>query len=231
MVSWAYLIVPIMIAILFLLHYYIYGRLKRVLKVNRYFLAFALGLLTASFILMEIIERHWSNKITNTLYFFSSVWLGVLFFLVFGFALLDLINFLLKLAKAKTNYRQMGGMLLVFILIITIYSIINATTVTVNHLDLQFPNLEKDLKVVQISDAHIGVVHSTSYIEQIVQKTNALNPDMILITGDFFDESNDIQEDDISPLKNLNARYGTYFVTGNHETYFGKEKAIKWLEN
>lgn len=78
--------------------------------------------------------------------------------------------------------------------------------------------------IVQLSDVHVGPTLQRAFIEEIVRKTNALSPDVIAITGDLVDGSVDALRHHIEPLKDLRARYGVFFVTGNHEYYSGAEE-------
>lgn len=87
----------------------------------------------------------------------------------------------------------------------------------------------KHLKIAQISDLHIGSTIQTRYVKKVVQKTNALSPDFIFITGDLVDAKAQSVKDFILPLKDLKARYGTYYVTGNHEYYWGVEQILEEL--
>jgi uncharacterized protein len=213
--------------ILFLTHFYLYTRLKKIFKVKKWIIAVVLAGLTASFILMEIVERYFSNWFTNGLYYVISMWLGVLVFLLFGFALLDLVTLILKLFKVKIDYRKIGLALLAFIAALTVYSAINATILRVKKVELAFDNLPNDLKIAQISDVHLGNIYGREYVEKIVALTNEQQPDLILITGDLFDESDGKAAADLAPLKDLKSTYGVYFVTGNHETYAGKDQALE----
>ena len=77
--------------------------------------------------------------------------------------------------------------------------------------------------IVQLSDVHVGGTIKKDFIEEMVARTNALNPDVIALTGDFVDGSVANLANDISPLGKLRATHGVYFVTGNHEYYAGAD--------
>ncbi|EKO3983069.1 metallophosphoesterase [Vibrio fluvialis] len=81
------------------------------------------------------------------------------------------------------------------------------------------------LRVVQLTDLHVSTLFPESWTQSVVKQVNALDPDVILITGDFIDGTVQDRDKDIQPLKNLKARYGTYGVLGNHEYYFN---AMDW---
>jgi predicted MPP superfamily phosphohydrolase len=95
---------------------------------------------------------------------------------------------------------------------------------------IAIPNLPPEfqgLKIAQISDLHVGPTIKAEYARTIVDQVNALRPDLIFFTGDMVDGSVDRLSKDVEPLRHLKSRYGTYFVTGNHEYYSG---ALQWIE-
>jgi hypothetical protein len=54
---------------------------------------------------------------------------------------------------------------------------------------------------------------------------DAEKPDLVVITGDLFDGADGKLEEFVAPLNALRAPLGIYFVTGNHETYLGVQRA------
>ena len=83
------------------------------------------------------------------------------------------------------------------------------------------------LKIAQISDLHVGPTIKKGYVENVVNEVNELNPDLIVITGDMVDGSVDYLAQHVEPLKDLDAKIGKFFVTGNHEYYSGVDQ---WLD-
>lgn len=83
------------------------------------------------------------------------------------------------------------------------------------------------LRIVQLTDVHVGPTIRRAFIEEIVRRTNALQPDVVAITGDLVDGSVAELRDQVAPLAGLRARHGVYFVTGNHEYFSGAEE---WLQ-
>ena len=76
-------------------------------------------------------------------------------------------------------------------------------------------------RVVQLTDVHIGPTLGREWLASIVDRVNALEPDLIVITGDLVDGSVEALRDHVAPLASLRSKHGTYFVTGNHEYYSG----------
>jgi uncharacterized protein len=83
--------------------------------------------------------------------------------------------------------------------------------------------------IAQISDLHAGALIQRRFVERIVERTNALKPDLIVITGDMVDGSVKHLARELDGLSKLRARHGIVFVTGNHEYYSGAEEWIAWL--
>jgi predicted MPP superfamily phosphohydrolase len=85
------------------------------------------------------------------------------------------------------------------------------------------------MRIVQISDVHVGPTIGRGFIEDIVARINALKPDVVAITGDLVDGSVKELEEHVAPLAKLEAKHGVYFVTGNHEYYSGADEWIAHL--
>lgn len=99
----------------------------------------------------------------------------------------------------------------------------------VRTIEIALPRLPASLdgfSIAQLSDIHIGSFLKGAWLREVVAKTNALSPDLVAVTGDMIDGFPDELKDDVAPLGNLQARYGVYGITGNHEYYFQVEK---WL--
>ncbi len=86
------------------------------------------------------------------------------------------------------------------------------------------------LRIVQFTDLHIGPMIKRDYVATIVAEINALKPDVIVMTGDLVDGSVNRLQHDVAPLAELEARYGKYFITGNHEYYSGAEAWIAHMQ-
>ena len=86
------------------------------------------------------------------------------------------------------------------------------------------------LRIVQISDLHIGARLGADFVRRVVDRVNALHPDVVAITGDLVDGPAHVVEQALRPLADLNAPHGVYFVTGNHEYYWGGREAVRMVE-
>jgi predicted MPP superfamily phosphohydrolase len=102
-------------------------------------------------------------------------------------------------------------------------------TAAVRRVDIPIVGLPDALEgftIAQISDIHVGNSIGRDYVEAIVDRVNSLQADIVAITGDLVDGTVSGLAQDVAPLSRLRSRFGTFFVTGNHEYYSG---AGPWL--
>jgi hypothetical protein len=110
-------------------------------------------------------------------------------------------------------------------LLITLVGFVVALRPRLVEIDIPVTKLPEALRgfsIAQISDVHVGPTIKRSFVERIVERVNALNADLIAVTGDLVDGSVKDLAIETAPFANLRARHGTFFVTGNHEYYSGE---------
>jgi uncharacterized protein len=93
----------------------------------------------------------------------------------------------------------------------------------------RLPKAASGYRIVQISDVHVGPTIGREMVDRVVRETNALAPDLVVITGDLVDGSVEQLAHLVEPLRGLRAKDGVYFVTGNHEYYSGADEWIAHL--
>lgn len=99
----------------------------------------------------------------------------------------------------------------------------------IRNVRIAIDNLPDDLdgyRIVQWSDVHVGPTIRRGFVQALVERTNALRPDAVAITGDFVDSDAAAFGSEIEPIRDLRTRDGVFYVTGNHEYYWSPEK---WL--
>ncbi|RYF18207.1 MAG: metallophosphoesterase [Comamonadaceae bacterium] len=121
----------------------------------------------------------------------------------------------------------------VLALALTVLGFFNARrTAAVRRVRVALPRLHADLeglRIVQITDIHVGPTIKHGYLQAIVDRVNALEPDVVAVTGDLVDGSVAELAPHVAPLAGLRARHGVYFVTGNHEYYSGVHGWVREL--
>lgn len=88
------------------------------------------------------------------------------------------------------------------------------------------PNEWEGKKIVQINDVHLGHIIRSDFAARIVEMINPIKPAAIMIVGDLFDGMDGHLEGLLNPFNNFQSEFGTFFITGNHETYLGTSKTL-----
>ena len=210
----------IVLTVYCLINYYILRRTATILGYNKAGIGFyiLLALCSFSYIGTAILEHKVGGQITSVLHTISGFWLGF-GLLLFSFLLVfEVANLLLKIPPQTARY------LLLIPVFISIYAVVNANLITTKTVNIKTPG---NIKIVQLSDIHLGSV-SNRYLSRIVNKTNALKPDLVLITGDLVDSSHRLDDKAQKLLNQLEGK--VYFSTGNHERYAGLENVKQELD-
>lgn len=87
----------------------------------------------------------------------------------------------------------------------------------------RWPRALDGFRIAQISDLHVGPVLGRRFAAAVVERVNALAPDLIAVTGDLVDGGVAQLRADVEPFAQLSAPHGVFFVTGNHDVYSGSE--------
>ncbi len=225
-------------------HYYVAQRMVLDVgftpAVSRGLLA-AIACLGASLVLQPIGERLLRPPLSRTIAWPASLWMGFYFYLLLLLGCCDLVLWLggraaLADVGAGAEAWSIGRVRAAVVLCgalaaggAGLRSGLRAPRLRRLEIALErWPARGRPLRIVQISDLHIGPILGRGFAERIVQRVNALSPDLIAVTGDLVDGSVKKLAEEVAPFAALRARYGVYFVTGNHDHYSG---ARAWAEH
>jgi len=205
-----------------LLNYYVFYRLGGMLGLARkYALWFAIAG-TLSFPLAQMAERYLENVLSRTLYTLASAWMGVFFLLFAALLIYEAVRLIWPLPPMT------AGLVIIFIVsLLTLGAVINDLFLYERQVEIPLANLEKEVRIVQLSDLHIGTIKDKAFLQRVVKRTNAAKPDLVVITGDLVDGSAPLHHGMFDALNGLEAP--AYFVTGNHEEYEGVEHVSEIL--
>jgi predicted MPP superfamily phosphohydrolase len=217
---------------------YIGWRLLSALSIGPIGIAVGVAILLVACVLIPLAVRTRSMRNQDLADIFSWVGLTAMGFFSSLFVFTLLRDVALGLARLFLPATQVAAWItpsaeltLVITAVVTLVGLIIArgrqqiTEVSVPILNLP-PSLN-GFSIAQISDIHVGSTIKHGFVESIVRRVNELKPDMIAVTGDLVDGSVPRLAAHTAPLAQLTARYGAFFVTGNHEYYSG-ERA--WTE-
>jgi predicted MPP superfamily phosphohydrolase len=211
------------LSILFVGHFYIAWRINSGLSIPppyKYYL-YAIAIFFAFFMLaVQITFRSGMPSFLSPIASIAFVAMGCFAITICVFLLNDIINIANLILKIKSFRFWSTIIAIVLSAILCISALINfAYGLKIEEVHIKVPNLPiPSLKIVQIADLHINALTKTETINDIFDKVEKLNPDMIVFVGDIIDI--DINKDDKFldyGFGKLKAPYGIFAVTGNHE--------------
>lgn len=165
----------------------------------------------------------------------ANTWIGILdvtsgyvftfyFFLVVSLLILHLLQTIWNMPLILS-----GSLAILFAFAVTGFGAFKANHFAVTTTEIPMPKLKEGVVVMLISDVHIGHHRGRQYLSKIVEETNRLKPDLVLITGDLIDSKAAFLPEVLAPLKDFEAP--TYFVGGNHEQYVDPQKSFEMFSH
>jgi uncharacterized protein len=103
----------------------------------------------------------------------------------------------------------------------------------VTELPIRLKGLPKALdgfSMVQLTDIHVGSIIQDRFLKVLVEVANKCKPDAVAITGDLVDGTPDRLGQYVAQFQKLQSRFGTHFVSGNHDYYSGWPNWVPHLE-
>jgi hypothetical protein len=234
--------------IFFGLNYYVYSRVAGALGLSgaaRSYLRIFFYVASLSFIAGEILTRRYP---VYPVVYFGAVWLGIISIAFSVFILADIVGQAFRSPAiagpiAHGQKQAIAVAALAIIVILSAFSVYNVLRGEIVR-EIKIPTAKLlrgagDFTIVQLSDVHLNAITTKKWLDGIVDKTNSLNPDLIVITGDLIDTDICRFKGFCETLARLKAKYGVYATTGNHEFYVGintflevcKRSNIKVLRN
>jgi uncharacterized protein len=188
-------------------------------------------------LLGPVISRMIPNWLNSRLYVFhwlTNMALGVTFTLIAYTAVVDLVGVVLKLFMGPEGRMQFQHLEPQLVLWLSGLSVLGGIVQAwmgpkIYNVEIVLDNLAPEFdgfKIAQISDLHIGSMIGARFVENVVDKTNNLAADIVVLTGDIIDGAVDYVTPIVSGLAKLKASDGIYYATGNHEYYWQVAHAI-----
>ncbi len=201
--------------------------------------------LALSFIAGRFLERVWISPFSSLLVWAGSFWLAAMLYFFLGVLLLDIVRavnaFIPVLPDAvRANYgtwKFLTALAMTGVVVAVIVSgHINALIPQVREIDLAVRKKTtgaagETVRIVAASDIHLGTIIGRRRLRSIVDRINALRPDVVLLPGDIVDEDLGpvIRENLGETLRLISAKRGVFAVTGNHEYIGGADRACAYL--
>ena len=229
-----------------LINFYIFLRGWELLSshpaLRSFFLALA-SIFAIAFIAGRVLERVRLTWFSAALVWIGSFWLAAMsYFLIIALTvdLFRLSNYIFSwfpvfVTVHRAETKDAIALVVIAIVVITVFfGHLNALRPRIKKLDLSIRKTvgsTKSLTIVAVSDIHLGTIIGKSRLTRIVALINGLNPDLVLLPGDVFDEDIGpvIKENLGETLRTIRSKYGVIAITGNHEYIGGAEAACRYL--
>jgi predicted MPP superfamily phosphohydrolase len=231
--------------IYFLVNWYVVSRGVKALSGTSFQLIFkwSYWILSASFLIGQILERGQPSIIARVVTHIGSVWLAVFLYLLLFTLLVDLVRIL----DARWHFipNPMFGFASNGVMIFALGWLLALSIVSAGWINARYPrinevvvNIDKplgdknELKIALATDIHMGAMIGKKRIREMVEKINSQEVDMVLLAGDLVDHNPlYVKAANMGPeFENIQAPLGTYAITGNHEFIGHAEVSIDYLK-
>ena len=229
------------------MHAYVFIRLRGAFSPHQptvYFLAALLGLLTIAPLFVRLAEGYGFEQTARWIAWPAFVWMGSVLILCSCMAALDLTRGFARISNhfwgtsvpALLSVPITVELALIVTFIASGYALYEARQIRSEHVTVittKLPPQIDRLRIVQISDIHLGLLFRESRLESVLKAVRDAHPDVLVSTGDLVDGRLS-REDVISHMNRLAAMIaavptgaGKFAVTGNHEFYAGISPAVE----
>jgi predicted MPP superfamily phosphohydrolase len=180
----------------------------------------------------RLLARWAPGRLASAVEMTGAVWMGVLFLACAAFLAADLVTGFGRLwprgaVPARTAALGVAALLSA---VAIVQSARGPRVVRHDVKVASLPGGRTELKVVQLSDLHLGSLLGEAWLARRVDEVVALAPDLVVVTGDLVDGEVGAVEPLLPGLRRLSAPLGVWGVTGNHEFYAGLERCVALYE-
>ncbi|MDR0692349.1 MAG: metallophosphoesterase [Prevotellaceae bacterium] len=242
--------IPVFVVVLgiyLLINVYVFVRGWQALEIgmrHRWIYATVAPLLIFSFIGAQFLKQLFDSPVIDFFWLLGSLWLAVLLYLFLSVALIDLVRVILRGfgEKPAELYAHYGTIKFALFCLLTIGAVAllsvgyyNATRPEVNTVNIEINKRaagRNSLNIVMASDLHLGCINGRSALQRWVNTINDLQPDIVLLPGDVFDDNPaSVERKKLGNiLEEIKAPLGVYFAPGNHESYGNLPRAVEYLK-
>jgi predicted MPP superfamily phosphohydrolase len=199
---------------------------------------FVLILLICAPLLVRVAEAYRLEFLARAIAYIGYTWMAFVFLFFFLSLSFDILRYLATFfhtgAKSMPLNTIFFGMVVFLSFVLVVYGFLDAQRIRVKKLEVQtehfLPNNGK-IRIVQISDVHVGIIIREKRLEVILDRVREANPDILVSTGDLLDGEIDNVMPEAQQLAAINPKYGKYAIMGNHEYYAGIKRSVEFTRS
>lgn len=183
-----------------------------------------------------LLKKYLPVKLERVLNTIGGYWLAAFVYLLSFVVIIDIfrligskLNIMPDILKNNAWFAAFAVILIVAVTLAagTYYAIVPRTTQYDIAIGKKAGSMT-ELRCAMISDVHLGEIVRKDRLKAAVEHINSLEPDIVVFTGDLFDNSVEAVARDnmLEELKGINSKFGAYAIMGNHEHYSGSVDVI-----
>jgi predicted MPP superfamily phosphohydrolase len=191
---------------------------------------------------VRLLEKAGFGSVAVPLAYAGYLWMGFLFLFFVIMLTIDIGQLIIRCGGALTHRgflpiftdRQAFTITVVVSLGIIFYGYFEAGNIRLEKVVVPTSKLPADvtsLKIVQISDVHLGLIVQQKRLERIVREIEKAHPDLLVSTGDLIDGQTDGMTALSDALDKICPRFGKFAVSGNHEYYAGIKTSLDFMKH
>ena len=184
-------------------------------------------------IIIRFLEKVHLDTLARHVAYCGYLWMAFIFLFFFIQISFDITRLVLNVFSENLVNPQtrtiLFGLAVFLSFSCVVYGYVDAQNLSVNKLEIYSDKLDPTMdkiRIVQLSDVHIGLMIRGKRLERILQSVKNEKPDILVSTGDLLDGELDNIMREAEQFTTIKPKYGKYAVTGNHEYYAGIEKAL-----
>ncbi len=228
-----------------LLHFYTFLKAKSAFSFSaqiRALLMVFMVIMLFTPLIVHYSERFGFEPFARSLSYVGYIWMGVLFLFVSASFFIDIYRLSVYLF-GLISQRNLSAIIpstrfsffFPFLLAVTvsIYGYFEAKDIRTEHLIIKTSKIPKEigrLRIMQISDVHLGLIVREEMLKRIIKEIKRSNPDILVSTGDLVDGQINKLEGLAKLLQEIKPIYGKFAITGNHEFYAGFDQAMDFTK-
>ena len=228
-----------------LLHTYAFLKARGAFSLSRWggiSLALFMVFMVLCPILVRVLERYGMETVPKILAYAGYTWMGLLLMFVCTAFVIDIYGLLLSVLTRVFHWDPgpwMPSSRITFFIplavsvLVGVYGHIEALNIRTELIVIKSPKIPENvgkLRIVQISDVHLGLIMGEWRLERILREVRRAKPDILVSTGDLLDgQINDISRM-ADKINDIRTPYGKYAVTGNHEFHAGIGRSLAFAE-
>lgn len=228
------------------IHLYVFLKLRAAFRPKphqKLFLAAALAFMTVTPLLVRTAEHSGAENIAEFIAWPGFIWMGFIFILAVILIFTDLLHcgwfivgrFLPTRRSINLSAATVITLALIMATVASGYALVEANRIRTEHIVIssaKLPASAPTIRIVQISDVHVGLLMREQRLQRILEKVREAAPHILVSTGDLVDGKLNRDDTNAGPnhvaalLASASAPSGKYAILGNHEVYAGLPAAV-----